>query len=242
MTNTQTIPLYPTQFTLQWHVTGAAGGQWNGSTSSAFQSIDDWLLPSGTNDYNFFFTVKQGGGTYSYDVVFMTMLDQGTGTTYGARWVNGGSNPGQKVTLVGPLVLSAGQMISGDPRIKISSLTSAPNTSSWKYGTDNKWYVGGEPWDGNPVTVGLSNGSATVTVIDQTASTKSPHQCATYQYKDGSDVGQLYIDPNHPNPQILTSSSQTATFGFSSAQDGQQLSLNLFSTLPNNGPNTISSS
>ncbi|PRQ09705.1 hypothetical protein [Enhygromyxa salina] len=207
MSNTYYIS---TPFYLQWHDQGPLGGQWNGSsTNSDYYELDAWSLPATSSETTFYFTAKQSSGHTgtSQPQVFATMVDRGGAQeiTYGAKIDP--TAPAQATALrftpLGTeLEFTAGRLISGDPKIKISETTTEPTCaliwtgSQWLYSYDvNAPLTAYRVFDcvSDPsAVITLSRGAHTIYVTDQTAD-GSAHVCAVF-YADadaapGTNVG-----------------------------------------------------
>jgi hypothetical protein len=198
-------------FYLQWHATGEAGGQWNGSNSSSpdgFSKLESWTLtPHVPTQLNF--SVKQGEG--NAQTWFVRLHDLVAGSVQGVKIVPG-ATPRLNLTPSGSLTLLAG-IISADPKIQITKVDKPPDPSSlhnaltllwngnaWTYQYCNvddtgKWtpLTDSAPVSdpsGSEMTLQLESYaddvSAPLKVTDMTASPRSPRGCGVYYGSDAT--------------------------------------------------------
>ena len=218
----------------QWQLNGSSGqGQWKMSsdTKSSYSSLNSYsIVPGSTCTFNF--------NTECSSTVFATMADgpPDNQTTNGFMFSSNSSAMLEGYKTQGALVLTAGQLISGDPKIQLSTDTTDPTSCNmeWRGGD---WRVT-DP-DGNTMTPG-DNGyyllyaepgtSATVNVTDTTV-TGTSHYCAVYSGSRTTNSGPV---------QSLTPIDNTSAYPIPIRGDtGFTCTLNLFLEPSTSGSSTV---
>lgn len=216
-------------FYLQWHADGQALGVWNGSDKPKnFKALSTWSLSTGSQ-YEFNFTTDQGES--SPYTVFAVIRDT-AGLSYGAKFVQDPSPAAVSqltFTPQGALIFTAGQLISGDPKVNISASTNQPSAYvKWTAAGRWEWsYTSSGPVQPYKTAIPMGPGNVLVHVSDETSRS---NVCAVY-YVDstnapGTNVGivqseTLIDEPNSP----IEIRPQSPTSDFT-------CTLNLFTTLP----------
>lgn len=234
MATTYTVP---NTFYLRWHQEGNNQGQWEGSASSTndgFYQLSWWQLSAASQSYDFnFSTVHSSGASGSAAApytVFSTMTDNGT--VYGLKFSSASMI---NFTPVGSLKFSAGQLISDDPKINISSSTSQPTCYlAWD---GQKWLSSfdQQSWTdyvcGTDIVLGPdASGTCSVTVEDRSGATAMRTAAAYYQSAAlGTNVGyvqdQGVLQPTAAWPQYTLTVTQSCTVNLFAALSGGQATL-----------------